>query len=111
MLIGDAKCIVGRLLDKLTDVPDTAFCSVWRTTDPPRPTPHNDAEEALGMSAAVPIEPARLKTELSRMLPDDAVVCADAGGSYLNMGLVHGRRGQTFYSEASWSSMGQMTAG
>eukprot|EP00727_Mastigamoeba_balamuthi_P013531 m51a1_g8800 putative acetolactate synthase (364) ;mRNA; f:253780-254871 len=111
-LIGDAAAVVDaihrELLARNANRPPS---SVWATVDPPRPSSHSDAEVELSRSDAVPIESARLKAELGAVLPDNAVVAVDIGASFLNMGLITGKEGQTFFIETSWASMGQMTAG
>ena len=74
-LIGDAK----RVMAQLIDVVDEVDGSEWATEAARRVREWWTEQEAYVNSDASPIEPHRLARDVSRHLPDDALVVADTG--------------------------------
>jgi len=76
-LIGDAAATLGALLPLLNQKADTA----WREKIADGMKDWWKVLEARAMSAADPINPQRVFWELSRRLPDNAIITADSGSA------------------------------
>jgi acetolactate synthase-1/2/3 large subunit len=98
-LLGDARAVLRRLIERAPAPPPgrgrwvgrvAELCRQWRS----------DYEAAL-RSEAVPIRPERLCAELSRTLPDDALLVSDTGHSGMwTGGMVDLRAGQGYLRAA-----------
>lgn len=82
---GDAKVTLARMIE-LADAKSAARRSDWvKHTQGLVKTWRSKYEAAL-TSDAVPIRPERLCSELTRLMPDDAIVCVDTGHAGMWMG-------------------------
>ncbi len=76
-LLGDAKVVVAQLLEKVNKVNRAE----WRQEAAENLRKTMEAYEPYMKSDAVPIRPERLCVEVSKALPDDAVLVSDTGFS------------------------------
>ena len=74
-LVGDARTVLGQLVDRVDERSPGAWLGVLRETD----ANARAALEAEAASGATPIHPLRLCRELTLALPEDAFVAADGG--------------------------------
>ncbi|HEX7036387.1 MAG TPA: thiamine pyrophosphate-binding protein [Pseudomonadales bacterium] len=77
-LVGDARTVVQQLLDALGPV-DSAERAVWAETCRTKRAEWWKSHEKYTTTDASPIRPERLAVELTRALPEDAIVVADTG--------------------------------
>ncbi|GLY38298.1 thiamine pyrophosphate-requiring protein [Amycolatopsis sp. NBRC 101858] len=76
-LVGDAAATLRALLPKLTSKPDRS----WRETIEKNVTSWWDTVEKEAEVDADPVNPMAIVSELSRRIPDNAIVTADSGSS------------------------------
>ena len=74
-LVGDARTVLGQLVDRVDERSPGAWLGALRETD----ANAQAALEAEAASGATPIHPLRLCRELTLALPEDAFVAADGG--------------------------------
>ena len=74
-LVGDARTVLGQLVDRVDERSPGAWLGALRETD----ANARAALEAEAASGATPIHPLRLCRELTLALPEDAFVAADGG--------------------------------
>ncbi|MDE3025399.1 MAG: thiamine pyrophosphate-requiring protein, partial [Acidobacteriota bacterium] len=77
MLVGDAKETLRLLLPHLIRKEDRS----WREEIEQNVARWWEIEEKVAMEDATPMNPQRVAHELSRVLPDDAIITADSGSS------------------------------
>src|SRR3954466_7016781 len=77
MLIGDAKATLQELIPHLIRKEDRA----WREEIEQGVTRWWEIVEKRSLEDADPMNPQRVAHELSNVLPDDAIICADSGSS------------------------------
>ncbi|MDA4847828.1 acetolactate synthase catalytic subunit [Hoeflea poritis] len=110
-LQGDAKCTLGALIETLNNF-DLAKRSEQRVAlermIAVARVSRASTSQPLITSNAIPIRPERIMAELDRLLPDNAIVCADASYSsvWVNSYLTAQRPGMRFLTPRGLAGLG-----
>lgn len=100
VIVGDARLALETLLSELGDVPTSTRDTRAERLNTCRSTVAG-TETSLALSDRTPIHPQRAIADLRSVLPDDAIVCADAGENRLMMCRYFQTRGAGDYLQPS----------
>jgi acetolactate synthase-1/2/3 large subunit len=115
-LVGDADLTLALLLERLAGRVDTSTAATRRKDFAALKTARHYFTLPMQASEHVPIAPQRLVTEVQRAVPDDAIICSDAGNNrhWMNH-FFQTRRANSYYGTGglggvSWSLPATLTA-